>query len=102
MENISIISFRSNKKSNIAEDTKALLGVKVLDRSIDHLKKAKRTLQNELKAIGDSKTKNLLQQQSRKRKTKRSPQKSPARNSQGIRAARRTQKSQRRSFTKAK
>ncbi len=46
--------FRDNKKSNIAEDTKELLGVKVLDRAIEHLKKAKRTLEEELKAIGDS------------------------------------------------
>ncbi|MDJ0731995.1 MAG: AAA family ATPase [Crocosphaera sp.] len=45
--------FRSNDKSRIAEDTKELLGVKVLDRSIDHLKKAEKTLEEELKVIGD-------------------------------------------------
>ncbi|MGK7873876.1 MAG: AAA family ATPase [Xenococcaceae cyanobacterium] len=55
--------FRYGKKSNIAEDTKELLGVKVLDRAIEHLKKVKRTLQNELKAIGDSETKKLLREQ---------------------------------------
>ncbi|NES84021.1 MAG: AAA family ATPase [Moorea sp. SIO2B7] len=55
--------FRNGKKSNIAEDTKELLGVKVLDRAIEHLKKAKRTLQDELKAIGDSATKKLIQEQ---------------------------------------
>ncbi|ACB52657.1 unknown [Crocosphaera subtropica ATCC 51142] len=45
--------FRSNDKSRIAEDTKELLGVKVLDRSIEHLKKAEKTLEEELKIIGD-------------------------------------------------
>lgn len=55
--------FRTSEKSNIAEDTKELLGVKLLDRAIEHLKKAKRTLENELAAIGDTTTKKLLQQQ---------------------------------------
>ncbi|MEL4895314.1 AAA family ATPase [Crocosphaera sp. Alani8] len=45
--------FRSNDKSRIAEDTKELLGVKVLDRSIEHLKKAEKILEGELKVIGD-------------------------------------------------
>ena len=35
--------FRQDPTSNIAEDTKELLGVKVLDRAIEHLKKAKKT-----------------------------------------------------------
>ncbi len=52
--------FRSNDKSRIAEDTKELLGVKVLDRSIDHLKKAERTLQEELQLIGDINIKKKL------------------------------------------
>ena len=56
--------FRYGQRSHIAEDTKELLGVKVLDRSIEHLKKAGRTLQEELKEIGDSETKKLLQEQS--------------------------------------
>ncbi len=55
--------FRDGRKSNIAEDTKELLGVKVLDRAIDHLKKAKRTLEEELKAIGDSEIKKLLKEE---------------------------------------
>ncbi|WP_204105574.1 MULTISPECIES: AAA family ATPase [Spirulina sp. CCY15215] len=55
--------FRSDRKNNIAEDTKELLGVKVLDRSIDHLKVVKRKLQDELKAIGNSETKELLKEQ---------------------------------------
>lgn len=54
---------RYDKKAEIAEATKELLGVKVLNRSIDHLKSAKKTLEDELKAIGDSETKKLLQEQ---------------------------------------
>ena len=55
--------FRQNHNSNIAEDTKELLGVKILDRAIDHLKKAKRTLQEELQELGDAQTKQLLKEQ---------------------------------------
>ena len=54
---------RSDKKSEIAEATKTLLGVEVLNRSIKHLKEAKKTLEAELAAIGDSETKNLLREQ---------------------------------------
>ncbi|WP_013324881.1 AAA family ATPase [Gloeothece verrucosa] len=60
--------FRSSDKKKIAEDTKELLGVKVLDRSIDHLKKAKKTLQDELKSIGESDIKKLLKQQNQQEK----------------------------------
>ena len=59
---------RNNDKSRIAEDTKELLGVKVLDRSIDHLKKAKKTLQEELRDIGDSDIKRLLKDQEKRDK----------------------------------
>ena len=55
--------FRQDRGSDIAEDTKELLGVKILDRAIDHLKKARRTLQEELQELGDAETKKLLQQQ---------------------------------------
>ena len=55
--------FRGGKSSNIAEDTKELLGVKVLERAIEHLKKAKKSLQEELQSLGDARTKQLLQQQ---------------------------------------
>lgn len=54
---------RQNYNSTIAEDTKELLGVKILDRGIEHLKKAKRTLQEELQALGDARTKELLKEQ---------------------------------------
>ena len=55
--------FRHDRDSHIAEDTKELLGVKVLDRGIEHLKKAKRSLQEELEELGDAQTKQLLRKQ---------------------------------------
>ncbi|MBN3927226.1 AAA family ATPase [Nostoc sp. NMS4] len=54
---------RSDKKTEIAEATKIFLGVEVINRSIKHLGDAKKTLENDLKAIGDSQTKQLLRQQ---------------------------------------
>lgn len=54
---------RSDKKLEIAEATKTLLGVEVLNRSIKHLKEAKKTLEAELATIGDSETKKLLKEQ---------------------------------------
>ncbi len=54
---------RSDKKAEIAEATKTLLGVEVLNRSIKHLKEAKKSLEAELAVIGDSETKNLLREQ---------------------------------------
>ncbi|MEH1965456.1 AAA family ATPase [Nostoc sp.] len=67
---------RSDKKAEIAEATKIFLGVEVINRSIRHLGDAKKALENELKAIGDSETKQLLRQQEkiereRERTTKR-------------------------------
>ena len=54
---------RSDKKAEIAEATKKLLGVEVLNNSIKHLKEAEKTLRSELEAIGDSETKQLLKEQ---------------------------------------
>jgi len=54
---------RSDKRAEIAEATKTLLGVEVLNRSIKHLKEAKKILEAELAAIGDSETKTLLREQ---------------------------------------
>lgn len=54
---------RLDKKLEIADATKTLLGIEVLNRSIKHLKEAKKTLEIELAAIGDSETKKLLQEQ---------------------------------------
>ncbi|MBN3940316.1 AAA family ATPase [Nostoc sp. NMS9] len=54
---------RSDKKAEIAEATKIFLGVEVINRSIRHLGDAKKTLENDLKAIGESEIKQLLRQQ---------------------------------------
>ncbi|MFP4099159.1 AAA family ATPase [Coleofasciculus sp.] len=54
---------RSDKKADIAEATKTLLGVEVLNRSIKHLKEARKSLESELSLIGDSQTKKLLREQ---------------------------------------
>ena len=54
---------RSDKKAEIAEATKTLLGVEVLNRSIKHLKEAKKSLESDLAAIGDSETRTLLREQ---------------------------------------
>jgi len=59
---------RSDNKVEIAEATKTMLGVEVLNRSIKHLNEAKKTLEDELKAIGDIETKELLKQQQQKQK----------------------------------
>ena len=53
---------RSNKKAEIAEATKALLGVEVLSRSIRHLTEACKTLEKELVQYGDPETQKLVQQ----------------------------------------
>jgi len=54
---------RSDQKAEIAEAIKIFLGVEVINRSINHLGDAKKSLENELKSIGDIQTKQLLQQQ---------------------------------------
>ncbi|TVQ41924.1 MAG: ATP-binding protein [Gloeocapsa sp. DLM2.Bin57] len=54
---------RSDKKTTLAEDTKELIGIKVVERAIEHVKKAKKTFQDELKQIGDIQVKKILQQQ---------------------------------------
>ncbi|MEG3437649.1 AAA family ATPase [Pannus brasiliensis CCIBt3594] len=56
---------RHGHKGTIAEDTKELLGVKVLDRSIEHLKKAKKSLQDEFKNLGESDLKKLVKQEAK-------------------------------------
>ncbi len=55
--------FRSRDQSKIAEDTKELIGVKVLERAIEHLKNAKKVLQEELLALGDSSLHQIVKQQ---------------------------------------
>lgn len=53
---------RSHNRTEIAEATKKLLGVEVLDRAIKHLSNARKSLEQELESIGDAETKNLLAQ----------------------------------------
>lgn len=57
---------RSDNKLEIAEATKTMLGMEVLERSIKHLKEAKKSLEEELKSIGDTETRQLLKQQEKK------------------------------------
>lgn len=54
---------RSDKKAEVAEATKVFLGIEVINRAINHLSEAKKTLEAELKTIGNAETKELLQQQ---------------------------------------
>ncbi len=54
---------RQDKRLEIAEATKILLGVEVLNRAIKHLGEAKKTLETELSQIGDTTTKDLLKSQ---------------------------------------
>ncbi|TAF03126.1 MAG: ATP-binding protein, partial [Nostocales cyanobacterium] len=56
---------RSDKKTEIAEATETFLGVKVIDLAIRHLKEAKKSLDNDLAAIGDAETKKLLSEQNK-------------------------------------
>ncbi len=52
---------RDDRKDEIAIATKELLGVEVLNRSLRHLKEAKKTLESDLRNIGNPRTKKLLQ-----------------------------------------
>ncbi|TAG94353.1 MAG: ATP-binding protein [Oscillatoriales cyanobacterium] len=51
---------RHDKKAEIAEATKELLGVEVLNRSVRHLGEAKKSLETDLKQIGNPETKQFL------------------------------------------
>ncbi len=52
---------KSENKSEIAKAIKTLLSVEVLDRAINHLKEARRSLDKELAEIGDPETKRLIE-----------------------------------------
>ncbi|MTJ53405.1 AAA family ATPase [Anabaena sp. UHCC 0253] len=54
---------RSDNKAEISEAIRTFLGVEVIELSIKHLKDAKKSLETELKHIGDAETKQLLTQQ---------------------------------------
>jgi DNA sulfur modification protein DndD len=51
---------RSNKKAEIAEATKSILGVELLTRSIKHLSEAYKELEKELERFGDPQTQELV------------------------------------------
>ncbi|HBE53500.1 MAG TPA: ATP-binding protein, partial [Cyanobacteria bacterium UBA11369] len=53
---------RSEKKAEIAEATKELLGVEVLTRAIRHLGDARKSLEGDLRLIGDPQTKKLIRE----------------------------------------
>ncbi|WP_413172681.1 AAA family ATPase [Anabaena azotica] len=53
---------RSDNKAEIAEAIRTFLGVEVIELSVRHLKDAKKSLETELKHIGDAETKQLLTQ----------------------------------------
>ncbi len=53
---------RYQKKTGLTEATKELLGIKIFERSADHLKNARRSLEEELRQIGDIQTQALLKE----------------------------------------
>lgn len=53
---------RLNKKAEIAEATKTLLGLEIPSRSIAHLGTVRKLLEKELEAIGNPETQQLLRQ----------------------------------------
>ncbi len=59
---------RSEKKAEIAEATKKLLGLEVLNRAIRHLGETRKSLETELKAIGDPQTQQLLKEKATREK----------------------------------
>jgi DNA sulfur modification protein DndD len=56
---------RADKKAEIAEAMKMLLGVEVINRSIKHLGEAKKSLEGELKVIGDAEIRQILSKQTK-------------------------------------
>lgn len=58
--------WRADKRPEIAEATKKLLGVEAIDRAIKHLTAARKSLEEELSGIGDAETKHLLAQKKEK------------------------------------
>ncbi len=53
---------RYQKKTGLTEATKELLGIKIFERATEHLKNARRSLEEELRKIGNLQTKTLLKQ----------------------------------------
>ena len=63
-----IVQPSKKEKDDLAAATKKLLGVEVLDRSINHLNDARIVLEKELKRIGDPETQRLLEEKENKEK----------------------------------
>ena len=53
---------RYQKQTGLTEATKELLGIKVFERSVEHLKNARRTLEEELRQIGNIETRKFLKE----------------------------------------
>ena len=53
---------RYQKKTGLTEATKELLGIKVFERSVEHLKNARRTLEEELRQIGNIQTQKFIKE----------------------------------------
>ncbi|MFP4338459.1 MAG: AAA family ATPase [Halothece sp.] len=53
---------RYQKKTGLTEATKELLGIKVFERSVEHLKNARRSLEEELRQIGTIETRKFLKE----------------------------------------
>lgn len=53
---------RDERRSDLAEATKTLLGISVVDGAIRHLNEARKSLENELKGIGNPETKTFLRE----------------------------------------
>lgn len=63
---------REDKKGEISEATKELLGVEVFERALRHLKEAQKSLEGELESIGDPQTKQFLREKSDLEKQRKS------------------------------
>ncbi|MDC0832679.1 AAA family ATPase [Geitlerinema sp. CS-897] len=57
---------RNDKRSEIAQATKTLLGINAIDLGIRHLKEARKSLENNLKGIGNPETKKFIREKQRK------------------------------------
>ena len=53
---------RDDKRSELADATKALLGINAIDGGVRHLKEVRKSLENHLKGIGNPETKKFLKQ----------------------------------------
>lgn len=53
---------RYQKKTGLTEATKELLGIKIFERSVEHLKNARRSLEEELRKIGNIQLQDILNQ----------------------------------------